>query len=261
MKSQNIFLLLGALFLQCSHNNLVASEQLKPLTLYSLEDHILFQNIRTEEAYMYVPSHPNYKIFNQFLSTISGINPNAESFNGKTALHYACESNRSDEVSLLLKHDAINPNKQNSEGLTPLFVACKYGNKDLVALLLSNVKTDVEIPNIHGITPAQWIYDNLETLRNGHCILQQLKNKNAQLGTSRNIKNMAYKTSMVCYHAITLGTIIGVAAPAMGLIITLPFDSREAIKWFCNAESFVQCATLGALYGGAMGTLKELEKL
>ncbi|EAX96042.1 ankyrin repeat protein, putative [Trichomonas vaginalis G3] len=60
----------------------------------------------------------NIKIV-EYLLTLKGIDVNAKSRKGNTALHYACINESIGIILLLLSYKGIDKNAKNSKGLTP----------------------------------------------------------------------------------------------------------------------------------------------
>lgn len=72
---------------------------------------------------------------------------------GKTLLHYVCESGNVTMAALLVEYGA-KVNKTTESGLTPLYIACKGGHLNLVEYFIINTDVDINEPNVEdGDTP------------------------------------------------------------------------------------------------------------
>jgi ankyrin repeat protein len=80
-----------------------------------------------------------------------GIDVNAASPDGATALHWAAHWDDLETTRLLLSAGA-NPNASNDHGVTPLMLACENANEGLVDVLLG-AGADARRPQRNGITP------------------------------------------------------------------------------------------------------------
>ena len=85
----------------------------------------------------------------------SGINPNAVTIEGSTALHEVCRtSNCSVEAVKFLCEDlSSDPNLPNLEGDTPLHLACYQGSFNVVEYLVSVAGVNVDMQNNAHCTP------------------------------------------------------------------------------------------------------------
>ncbi|CAI9727418.1 putative ankyrin repeat protein RF_0381 isoform X2 [Octopus vulgaris] len=94
---------------------------------------------------------------------------NAQSNDGCTPLHWACDRGYLHTVDLLLGHNGIDANVVNNTGVTPLHVAVQKRNYELVSLLLNQDSVNLEIVNKKYRTPL------LEAVSDGHLgIIQRL---------------------------------------------------------------------------------------
>ena len=91
-----------------------------------------------------------------------GADPNARDRDRRTALAWAADNGRSEEVKLLLADTRTDPNLPDAKGWTPLAQAIESGNDIVVRLLLSRPDVDMNAPCAEGITPVQRVY------RKGH---------------------------------------------------------------------------------------------
>ena len=99
-----------------------------------------------------------------------GANINAQDYNGKTVLHYACYGgNYYDyDILIVLLHNHANPNIQNNIGETSLHIACSRWDSKMVLILIqyhSNVNiqtiTDGNTP-LHYMTQNYHYHDDIE---------------------------------------------------------------------------------------------------
>ena len=72
---------------------------------------------------------------------------------GNTMLHYACDSDRSAVIPLLLAHPDIDGNVKGGRGCTPFYYACRYGRASSVREMLKDSRVKVNEPINRGSTP------------------------------------------------------------------------------------------------------------
>ena len=76
---------------------------------------------------------------------LAGVDVNARTSSGETALHIASAGNYVPVVRRLLAHPSIDVNVMSSEGSTPLHLACHRGHAAVIVLLLRDPRTSVNV--------------------------------------------------------------------------------------------------------------------
>ena len=102
-----------------------------------------------QSALMFACEKPNSLILVQILLR-AGANPNLQRRDGTTALHLACAGGFLEYVQTLLQFKA-DPNMQENEGLTPLMDATQYNYHEIVKLLVKS-GANIDLKDIYGAT-------------------------------------------------------------------------------------------------------------
>jgi ankyrin repeat protein len=88
-------------------------------------------------------------------------NPNLQSGNGRTLLHWAVSNKNLQGVDLLLHHNGINLNTEDHTGFTPLISAIQLGSVEIAKLLLDHAAIDVNMGSFAGRSPlCQMIHES-----------------------------------------------------------------------------------------------------
>lgn len=78
---------------------------------------------------------------------------NTPDFQGRTALHLACEQNFIDEVQMLAEHEQTDIDFPDAQGNTPLHVACNFIHEPLILYLMNTAQANPEIKNLKAKLP------------------------------------------------------------------------------------------------------------
>ena len=107
---------------------------------------------------------------------------NARTDDGRTALHYACESGTTETVELMIKSSkdlSIDLNAKDDSEFTPFHLACKNGRRETVELMIKSSKDfsiDLNARDYEGCTALHRICDSDRSLSRRRIVELMMKN-------------------------------------------------------------------------------------
>ncbi|RSL80302.1 hypothetical protein CEP51_006679 [Fusarium floridanum] len=172
----------------------------------------------------------------RLLLSFPGIDPNAQTFQGRTALINASENGKAEVVEQLLAAGA-DPNLEGRSGDIPLMKAARNGQAEVVEQLLA-AGVDPNLQNLWETTPL------MEAAQNGQAeVIRQL----LAAGVDPNIQDNKGKTALCNAAGSSCSTemAIRVLVEAPGVNADLPDNmGRTALSLAAEAGSFDNVVTL-----------------
>ena len=101
---------------------------------------------------LHVAARFNEKI-TSFMFITTEHNVNAQSYSGKTPLHYAAEYDATNVTRMLTQYGRADPNTRDNEGMTPLHYAAIYDHTGPVSELLRYASANPNIQTLLGLSP------------------------------------------------------------------------------------------------------------
>merc|ERR1712062_138510 len=122
-----------------------------------------------------------------------GIDLNAKSNNGNTALHVACRDGQTETAQLIIQNSkefGIDLNAKNNHGWTALHWACFYGRTEIVQMILKNWKEfgiDIKAQDNHGKTALDII--NRRRDEKANQIKRMLEKEYSKIDVTESVQN------------------------------------------------------------------------